>query len=110
MNDFPCIYQNIARRPIELHLGHRVTILAAGAFIRVESAHPSLQRLEAAGQVSRHALPTDGMPEADSGAQGKTSSVGSAAKPTGRTPGKNKVQQPTASRPVRPGADKGVSS
>ena len=110
MTEFPCIYRNIARRPIELHLGQTVTILAAGAFIRVESAHPSLQRLEAAGQVSRHALPTDGMPEAVSGAQGKSPSVGPAAKPTGRTPGKDKVQQPTASRPSRPGADKGVSS
>ena len=129
MDDFPCLYRNISRRPIELHGDGAVVVLAAGATLRAEGPDPELSRLEQAGALSRHAAPPpsptpsgEALPAAKSRSAKPRRAKPSAAKPANAKPSAAKPsaakpapakpstasRKPTASRPAKARADKGV--
>lgn len=55
---YPCLLRNAARRPIELHSGGVVVILAAGETVMVRQPTNELVWLERTGALTRHVAPT----------------------------------------------------
>jgi hypothetical protein len=51
----PCLFRNIARRPIELHGPSGVSVLGPGESLQVAAMTPELAWLEQQGALSRHA-------------------------------------------------------
>lgn len=100
MDEFPCLYRNISRRPIELHGDGAVLVLAPGATLRADEPNLELSRLERAGALSRHTAPPS--PTAPATPGGETLRP---AKP--RTP-RTANRKSTASPPAKARADKGV--
>jgi hypothetical protein len=92
MDDFPCLYRNISRRPIEVRDGDVVVVLAAGATLRADKPDPELSRLERAGALSRHAAPPPDAP----------ASGDETPRPI------EPRRKATASRPAKARADKGA--
>ncbi|MGV6874238.1 hypothetical protein ACUSIJ_16315 [Pseudochelatococcus sp. B33] len=58
MKDYPCLYRNISGRPLELHGGAAVRILAPDEIIVAEAPDAELLALERKGALSRHAPPS----------------------------------------------------
>ena len=82
---YPCLLRNAARRPIELHSGGVVVILAAGETVMVRQPTNELVWLERTGALTRHVAPPSPAP-ANPAVPGpkKNKAASSKPKPVGR--------------------------